>query len=503
MNNINRREFIKKSSLGMGVIMTSNLWLNKLFAKEDIEFEDIFQCSNEDIKKLLEIALSKGCDFSEFFFEYKVFNSVTMQEDIIKSSSQSIILGVGIRALKGNQEGYAYTNDLSFEKIKKAALSASAIANGPSKVKVANLNVLKPKIQAYDLDQPLSKLELEQKIELIKEAYFSAQNYDNRIVKVSSSLGEELQIVKIANSEGLVISDIRPQVRLSTTATAQDKNVKNTGSYNHGGRVGLNYYKNVITPKEIGRRAAEEAIILLSAKDAPAGEMPVVLGKEQSGVMIHEAVGHPLEGDSNWKKTSIMWDKFGQMVANPIVTIYDDATIPYYRGSLNIDDEGTFTENVILIDKGRLVGLLNDRISAMMLNQKRNGHARRQSYMYPPIPRMNNTILASGDTTPEEIISSVKKGIYASTYQGGQVSDTGKFTFSVNLGYLIENGKLTSPIKNVTLIGTNVQILKEVELIGNDVGYFLGSCGKSGQSVPVTCGTPTLKIKRMTVGGVV
>lgn len=503
MNNINRREFIKKSGIGMGVIMTSNLWLNNLFAKEDIEFEDIFQCSNEDIKKLLEIALSKGGDFSELFFEYKVFNSVTMQEDIIKSSSQSIILGVGIRVLKGNQEGYAYTNDLNFEKIKKATLSASTIANGPSKIKVANLNVLKPKIQVYDLNQPLSKLELEQKIALIKEAYYSAKNYDSRIVKVSSSLGEELQIVKIANSEGLVISDIRPQVSLSTTATAQDKNVKNTGSYNHGGRVGANYFKNVITPKEIGRRAAEEAIILLSAKDSPAGEMPVVLGKEQSGVMIHEAVGHPLEGDSNWKKTSIMWDKFGQMVANPIVTIYDDATIPYYRGSLNIDDEGTFTENVILIDKGRLVGLLNDRISAMMLNQKRNGHARRQSYMYPPIPRMNNTILASGDTTPEEIISSVKKGIYASTYQGGQVSDTGKFTFSVNLGYLIENGKLTSPIKNVTLIGTNVQILKEVELIGNDVGYFLGSCGKSGQSVPVTCGTPTLKIKRMTVGGVV
>jgi len=500
---VNRRDFLKKCGIGMGVIMTSNLWTKKLFSQNEIINNDIFQCSNEDIKKLLEIALSKGGDFSELFFEYKIFNSVTMEEDIIKSSSESIILGVGVRVLKGNQEGYAYTNDMSFEKMKHAALSAAAIANGPSKTRVANLNISKPRHQVYDLNEPLSRLELEQKIEMIKIAYNAAQKYDNRIIKVSSSLGEELQIVKIANSEGLLISDIRPQARLNTTATASDKGKKNTGSYSHGGRIGHNYYKNVITPEEIGRRAAEEAIILLSAKDAPAGEMPVVLGKEQSGVMIHEAVGHPLEGDSNWRKTSIMWDKFGQMVANPIVTIYDDATIPYYRGSLNIDDEGTLTENVLLIDKGKLVGFLNDRIAAMMLNQKRNGHARRQSYMFPPIPRMNNTILGRGETPPEDIIKSVKKGIYASTYQGGQVSDTGKFTFSVNLGYLIEDGKLTTPIKNATLIGTNIQILKEVELIGNDMGYFLGSCGKGGQSVPVTCGTPTLKIKKMTVGGVV
>jgi TldD protein len=218
--------------------------------------------------------------------------------------------------------------------------------------------------------------------------------------------------------------------------------------------------------------------------------------------MIHEAVGHPLEADGNWKKTSIMWDKMGTMVANPLVTISDDATIPNYRGSLNIDDEGTTTENVMLIEKGKVVGFMNDRLGANILGHKMNGHARRESFMSPPIPRMNNTILAKGDSDPEEIIKSVDKGFYAVSYQGGMVSGTGKFTFSVNLGYMIENGKLTYPLKNATLIGTNIEILKDISMVGSDTGFFLGTCGKDGQSVPVTCGTPTLKISKMTVGGI-
>jgi len=257
----------------------------------------------------------------------------------------------------------------------------------------------------------------------------------------------------------------------------------------------------VETPESVGKKASEEAINLLSAVDPVSGEQPVVLGSRQSGVMIHEAVGHPLEADANRKKTSIMWDKLGTQVANPIVTIYDDPTIPTYRGSLNVDDEGTIPKKKMLIENGKLVGYLQDRLSAKLMNMEPDGHGRRQTYQHVPIPRMANTVLAPGKSSVEEIIQSVKKGFYAETYQGGQVSDTGKFTFSVNMGYLIEDGKITRPIKNATLIGTNVQILNEVEMIANDTGFFLGTCGKDGQSAPVTAGTPTLKIRQMTVGG--
>jgi TldD protein len=289
-------------------------------------------------------------------------------------------------------------------------------------------------------------------------------------------------------------------MRLRVSSTAELNGLRVTGSDNEGGRIGMDYV-GFKSPTEVGRNASKEAVILLEAENPPTGEQPVVLSKDQSGVMIHEAVGHPLEADANWKKQSIMWDKMGQMVSKPFVNIFDDATIPNYRGSLAIDDEGVETENVMLVENGKLVGFLNDRLSAKIMNVKPNGHGRRQSYQHLPIPRMNNTVLGAGNTDPEEIIKSVKKGFYAVSYQGGQVSNTGKFTFSCNLGYLIEDGKLTKPLKNATLIGTNVQILNEISMLGNDTGFFLGSCGKEGQTVEVTCGTPTMKIDKMTVGG--
>lgn len=507
MSEITRRSFIKHCGAGVGMAFASNLWLSRLFAGNTpepggFEFEKQFGVSKEDMRKLLETALSKGGDYADLFFEFTVSNSVVMEEDILKSSSENILFGVGVRVIKGEQTGYGYTNELTFEKIKNAALTAAAIADGSAKVKTANLNVSKPKFVAYDLSKPLAKSNLENKIALVREAHDSAIKYDSRIKKVRATLLDEIQYVTIANSEGLLISDVRPQARLMVSATAEENNIKNTGSANDGGRVGMNFYVSVKSPKEIGEKAAKEALILLTAESASAGEQPVVLGKNQSGVMIHEAVGHPLEADGAWKKTSIMWDKLGQLVANPLVTIYDDATIPNYRGSLGVDDEGVLTENVMLIEKGKLVGYLHDRLSARIMNVKPNGHGRRQTYQDPPIPRMNNTVLAPGNHTPEEIIASVKKGFFAESYEGGMVSGTGKFTFSVSLGYLIEDGKITKPLKNATLIGTNVQIMKEVDMIGNDMGFFLGTCGKDGQSVPVTAGTPTLRIKNMTVGGV-
>ena len=499
----NRRSFIKTVGVGMGAVATSGLWLNKLFANTVQPVgEGVFGFTKEDIKKLLGIALSKGGEFSELYFENTIRSSVNMSEEIIKSSSESISLGVGIRVIKGDQTGYAYTNELTFDKIKHAALTAAAIASGPSKMSVANLNEIKPKAQTYDMISPLTQARLQDKIKLIKEGYDAAKNADSKITKISASIADEIQRITIANSEGLLVSDIRPQARLRVTATAEKDGKLGTGSGNAGGRIGSDFYMNVETPTEIGKKAAKEALALLEAENAPAGELPVILSKDQSGVMIHEAVGHPLEADANRKKQSIMWDKMGTMVSSPLLTIYDDATIPNYRGSLNIDDEGTQVEKTMLIEKGKLVGFLNDKLSAKLLNHKENGHGRRQSYKSPPLPRMSNTVLASGDTPPEEMIASVKKGFYAVTYQGGMVNNAGDFTFSVNLGYLIENGKLTRPLRNATLIGSNVQILKRVDMVGNDMGFFLGTCGKAGQSVPVTAGTPSLRISKMTVGGV-
>ncbi len=507
MSELNRRDFLKKCGAGAGALMATGLINHKIASalmpeNSNMMIPEKFGISNEQLKQLLSLGLSKGGDFSELYFEYNISNSVVMSEDIIKNSSESISLGVGVRVLNGAQTGYGYTNELTFPKIKEAMLTAAAIANSNSKHTVAPLMVKNPATQVYDLKHSFVDQTIKTKIDLVTRAYNSAIKHDSKIKKVSASLADEMQYITIANSDGLVISDTRPQVRLVVSATAEDKGIRNTGRGNDGGRVGMDFYAKVSTPEKIGENAAKEALELLKAKDAPAGQMQVVLSKDQSGVMIHEAVGHPLEGDANWKKTSIMWDKYNQMVANPQVTIYDDGTISDYRGSLNIDDEGMNSENAMLIENGKLVGFMHDRISAQQLKMKRNGHARRQSYRHQPIPRMNNTILASGDKDPEEIISSVKKGFYAVTYQGGMVNGTGQFTFSVNLGYMIEDGKLTHPLKNATLIGSNIEILNNIDMIGSDMGFFLGTCGKDGQSVPVTCGTPSLRISEMTVGGI-
>ncbi len=504
MIELERRELLKLAGVGLGAVVTSGLFADRLLAGA-VEtgpglFAQRFGVSREEMQKLLQAALSKGGDFAELFFEYTVLDTVTMEDDIVKESSENIVLGVGIRVLKGKQSGFAHTSDLTPEKMRQAALTAAAIATG-APGKPAGLAVRKLDRQVYSMERPVTDASLAEKITLVKEAYASALAFDKRIKKATVTLQDSVQNVTIVNSEGLVVSDARPQVRLIARATAEGPDGRSTGSGNAGGRVGMAFYARPgSTPKEIGVKAAKEAVILLDAVNAVPGDQPVVLGRTNSGVMVHEAVGHPLEADGNWQKTSIMWDKLGQMVASPLVTIYDDATIPGYRGSLNVDDEGTPTAKVMLIEKGKLVGYLHDRLSSRIMGQPANGHGRRESYRYMAIPRMNNTVLASGDTPAEDIVKSVKKGFFAETYQGGQVEDTGKFTFSVNLGYLIEDGKLTRPIKNATLIGTNVQILKEVELVGNDMEFFLGTCGK-GQWAPVTAGTPTFKIRQMTVGG--
>ncbi len=507
MGEIERREFLKLAGAGTGAVIASGLFHDRLHAGTMPApglglFEDRFGVSKEMIQQVLATALSKGGDFADLFLEYKTANQVVMQDDIIKESDEDITVGVGIRVLNGQQTGYGYTSDLTLEKMKQAALTAAAIAASDARPKVGKLRAVSPDKQVYELKSSFAEASLNDRIAMVKEAYGAAGAHDKRITKVVAMLADELQYVTIANSKGLLVSDARPQARIFVFATAEEGETRVTGTGNAGGRVGTAFFRTAgTTPKDIGTNAAKEAILLLSAVNPVPGDQPVVLGSKNSGVVVHEAVGHPFEADGVWRKTSIMWDKLGTEIASPLVTIYDDATIPHARGSLNVDDEGTFTSRAMLVEKGKLVGYLHDRLSARLLGVESNGHGRRSSFRRMPIPRMNNTILARGDSEPEEIIRSVKKGFFAESYEGGMVQGTGKFTFSVNLGYLIEDGKLTAPVKNATLIGTNVQILKEIEMVGNDMDYFLGTCGKGGQRATVTAGTPTFKIREMTVGG--
>lgn len=464
---------------------------------------DLFNLDASDLRKVLDLALSSGGDFAEIFLEHRTYDFVNMEEDIIKETAESVGQGLGIRVLSGDKTGYGYTNDLALDKVRQAALTAAAIASGKARVHASPLREKRPKRNVYRVTVPADRAGLKKKITLVREAYGAAQESDPRIVKVKAYFQDSLSHIAVLNSDGLLVRDTRPMVKLACVAISEKDGKREIGFSGGGGRVGLEHFRDVMTARTIGRQAAREALLLLGAVDAPAGEMPIVLAPGHSGVLIHEAVGHLLEADFNRKKTSVFWNKLGRKVGSDLVTIYDDPTIPAFRGSYNVDDEGTVPRKTLLIEKGVVRGLLQDRLSAGIMGRPLTGHGRRQDYSHAPIPRMANTYIACGEHAPEEILRSVRKGFYVQSLSGGQVEDSGKFTFSVSLGYLIEDGKLTAPVKQATLIGTNLDILKRIEMAGSDLEFGLqtGTCSKEGQDVPVADGCPTLKISRMTVGG--
>jgi len=468
-----------------------------------LPYEDNFQLTAGDLRKVLDIALSRGGDFAEIYLGYEHFSLVHMEEDIIKETAETIAQGMGIRVLCGDQTGYGYTSDLAPEKIRKAALTAASIASGGARSGPGRIETVKIKHNVSLVSLPAHKTSLEKKINLVREAYASAQSFSPEVKKVKVSFQDSLEYVLVINSEGRLARDVRPLVKLVSMVIAEKNTKREFGFCGGGGRVGMEYFENTLTAREIGKEAAREALLLLGAVDAPAGEMPIVLSPGHSGVLIHEAVGHLLEADFNRKKTSIFWNKMGKKVGSEQVTIYDDPTIPLFRGSYNIDDEGTVPYKTLLIDKGVVRGLLQDKLSARLMNGKPTGHGRRQDFGHWPVPRMANTYIDRGEFAPDEILKSVKKGFYVDRLSGGQVEDSGKFTFSVSLGYLIEDGRLAAPVKQATLIGTNVDILKKIDRVGSDLTFGLqtGTCSKEGQDVPVTDGCPTLRISKMTVGG--
>ncbi len=468
-----------------------------------LPFQDRFGLSAGDLRQVLGIALARGGDFADLYLEYRGYSSVHMEEDIIKDTAESVVMGMGIRVIKGDQTGYGFSNDLAFDKLSRAARAASAIALTGGAAKVRAFGKKPVALKLYSNSEPAHDASLSKKIKLVQEAYAAAQKHNPAVVKVAASLQDMVQYVRIVNSEGLSVEDARPLVRLTCLAVAEKNGQRESGYSGGGGRVGLEYFDREYTPRDIGRDAAREAVGLLEAVPAPAGEMPIILSPGHSGVLVHEAVGHLLEADFNRKKTSIFWNKMGRLVASELVTIYDDPTIPFFRGSYAVDDEGVTPRKTCLIRKGVMTGLLQDRLSARLMKKRPTGHGRRQDFTCWPVPRMSTIYIAAGGHDPEEIVRSVKKGFYADRFQGGQVEDSGKFTFSVSSGFLVEGGRLTAPVKQATLIGTNIDVLKRIRMVGSDLTFGLqtGTCSKEGQDVPVSDGCPTIQISRMTVGG--
>ena len=467
-------------------------------------FFDRFGLTVGDIDTLLATALARGGDYADLYIEYRLANSVNIEEQIVKSASKSISQGVGVRVIIGDKTGYAYTDEIAFDSIRRAAETASHIARSGAGTDVIGVNATPNRMNLYPVEVPVSAVELARKIDLLQRGDRVARLYDRRIREVQSSITDEVKHVMIASSDGRLTGDEQPLARFAISCIADDDGNLQVGRSGGGGRVGIDFFDGELTPEYFGREAARQAIIQLDAIDAPAGKMEVVLGPGWPGILLHEAVGHGLEADFNRKQTSAFTGLIGQRVASELCTIVDDGTIPDRRGSLNIDDEGEPTTNTVLIENGILRAYLSDYLNAGLMKSARTGNGRRQSYKHIPLPRMTNTFMLAGPDTKEDIIRSVKRGIYAVQFGGGQVDITsGEFAFSASEAYLIEDGQITAPVKGATLRGSGPESLKHVTAVGNDLelDQGVGVCGKDGQSVPVGVGLPTIKISEMTVGG--
>ncbi|MGI4831232.1 MAG: metalloprotease TldD [Janthinobacterium lividum] len=467
-------------------------------------FFDTLGLTERLLERCLGEALSAGGEFADLYFEAVTSSSLGMDEGIVKTAAEGISVGCGVRVLSGERTGFAYTDDLSPDRLLKAARTAALIANGPQTERVQGFQE-RPTSQLYPVAGAIADTEIAAKLELIARADRAARAFDPRIVQVRAGLNDELRRILIAASDGTFASDTQPLARFNVFVIAKDaKGEVARGSSGGGGRVTLDFFAGDKSPEHFAEEAARTALLQLGAIAAPAGEMEVVLGPGWPGVLLHEAVGHGLEADFNRKKTSAFAGLLGQQVASSKVTVVDNGTMPGRRGSLNVDDEGNPTQETVLIENGILRTYLSDKLSSRLMGMPNTGSGRRESYQAIPMPRMTNTYMLAGDDQPSDILRSVKRGLYAVNFGGGQVDiTTGKFVFTASEAYLIEDGKVTAPVKGATLIGNGPESLRHVSMVGNDLALDegIGTCGKAGQSVPVGVGMPTIKLDRMTVGG--
>jgi TldD protein len=453
-------------------------------------------------ERLLSVALAKGGEYADLFFEYRAGGSFAYDEGILKAASRGVSVGVGVRVQRGEATGYAYTEDLSWEAMKRAAETAAQIATGSAGTHSVGLQgrviPRRYELPALSLDVPGVA-----KRALLERASAAALAVGPEIIKAEVSFAEEVREILVATSEGKMVHDLQPLLRFSIRAIAERNGKRQDGSSGGGGRMTMGYFEDR-SPEWHAQEAARQAITMLDAGDAPAGEMEVVLAPGDSGILLHEAVGHGLEADFNRKGTSNYAGQIGNPVASDLCTVVDDATLLQSRGTINVDDEGNEPTRSVLIENGKLTGYMHDRLSAKHYKIAPTGNGRRDGFGSAPLPRMTNTILLAGPHDPEEILRSVKRGIFAKRFGGGQVDiSNGDFVFSLTESYLIEDGKITAPLKGVNLIGNGPDVLRRVTMLGNDVAVSDGiwTCGKDGQSVPVGVGCPTIKIDKITVGG--
>ena len=472
---------------------------NHLLTAHDLDEQDLFSV-------LTQLA-DRHIDYGDLYFQSSFHEAWVLEDKIIKNGSYNIDQGVGIRAVSGEKTGFAYADQISLTALQQSASAARSIVREQGNGKVQSLHRVNNTALYAALD-PLRAMPREEKIALLHRLDRVARAEDPRVQEVNASLTGVYEEVLVAATDGTLATDIRPLVRLSVSVLVEEDGKREHGGSGGGGRFGYEYFLGTedgeIRADHFAREAVRMALVNLSAVAAPAGSMPVVLGAGWPGVLLHEAVGHGLEGDFNRRGASVFSGKIGQQVTSPLCTFVDDGTIGDRRGSLAIDDEGVPGQYNVLIEIGILKGYMQDKLNARLMGVDPTGNGRRESYAHLPMPRMTNTYMLAGETSPEEIIASVKNGLYAPNFGGGQVDITsGKFVFSTSEAYLIENGKITKPVKGATLIGSGIEAMQQVSMVGNDLKLDkgVGVCGKEGQSVPVGVGQPTLKLDSITVGG--
>ena len=443
-------------------------------------------------------------DEADLYFQYTRSEGWSLEEGIVKTGSFSIDQGVGVRAVSGEKTAFAYSDDISEASLLDAARTVRTISSAAQtkRAKVATPKIAKSR-SLYTGHDPISTLDSATKVALLGKVEKLARAKDPRVAQVMAGLASEYDVVMVARADGTLAADVRPLVRLSVTVIAEQKGRREVGSAGGGGRFGLAYFDDAQIEKYVDE-AVHAALTILEARPAPAGEMTVVLGPGWPGILLHEAIGHGLEGDFNRKGSSAFSGRIGERVAAKGVTVLDDGTLTDRRGSLNVDDEGNTSQRTVLIEDGILKGYIQDAMNARLTGVAPTGNGRRESYAHVPMPRMTNTYMLGGDKDPKEIVASIKKGLYATNFGGGQVDITsGKFVFSASEAYWVENGKILYPVKGATIVGSGPECLKRVSMMGNDMQLDsgVGTCGKEGQSVPVGVGQPTLRIDGLTVGG--
>jgi TldD protein len=464
---------------------------------------DHFEVTPDQLQKVILTCLGKGADYADLFFEHTLSNYTSLQDKKVNSAYSDITFGVGIRVLKGDQTGFAYSENTTLASMLSAAKTAANIAEGTLSFKSAELNEFEPP-SYYKIKTPWEEVQIKEKIPFVTNLNDKIFAGDNRVTKVNVTLQDSTSYILFYNSEGLLTWDYRPISSIYGRCTMEENGKIENASVYQSYRKGFEFLSNEQIDM-LASRAVKKTSLLFKAIKPKAGEMEVVMGAGDSGILLHEAMGHSFEADFNRKKTSIFCDKMGQKIAQDFVTIIDDGTMQNDRGALNIDDEGIVGQKTALVDKGTLTSYLHDRISAKFYNVKPTGNGRRQDFRNVPIPRMRSTYMENGPHKKEEIIASVKRGIYVDDFSNGQVNiGPGDFTFFVKSGYIIENGKLTFPIKDINIIGNGPQALADITMVADDlkISDAPNTCGKDGQGVPVTMGVPTVKIKKLTVGGI-